>query len=218
MEEPTSAPPRDQTPYWDRVARAKTFSHEPDDDVLARFFPRDEPLLDLGCGYGRLTSRLAAAGYAAVGADRSCGMLARAREEHPRLRLVRLPDGPLPFASRRFGGVLLFSVLTCIPGAADQVALLDEVARILRPGGHLYVSDCLLQPDARNRERYDAGRERYGEEGLFDHEEGVTFSHLTTDRIARIDQRFERASYVERDVVTMNGNRVRAFQLVGTAR
>ena len=105
--------------------------------------------------------------------------------------------------------------MTCLPREDDQTALLDELKRVLRPGGLLYTSDLMMQSDARNRARYDEGRARYGEEGVFDHPEGVTFSHLTPNRIAHIDARFQRVAWVELDLETMNGNAARAFQHIG---
>lgn len=212
-------PPADQTAYWDRVAATKTFSHTCDPELLECWFPRDWGLLDLGCGYGRLAAELTAAGYPhVIGADRSAAMIERGRAEHPELELIALESGPLPFADGEFDGALLFSVLTCLPGQDDQAALLDELFRVVRPGGLLYTSDLMLQSDSRNRERYAEGRKRYEEEGVFDHAEGVTFSHLTPSRVAQIDARFERLAWVELDLVTMNRNAARAFQHVGRRR
>ena len=44
--------------YWSSVAREKRFSHPIDVSLLARHVARDARILDLGCGYGRLTSAL----------------------------------------------------------------------------------------------------------------------------------------------------------------
>lgn len=47
------------------------------------------PALDLACGTGRITSHLAALGFAATGMDISDDMLAVARERHPEARFTR---------------------------------------------------------------------------------------------------------------------------------
>jgi len=51
----------------------------------------------------------------------------------------------LPFRDHSFDGVLLFTVLTCMPMESEQRGLFAEVERILRPNGLVYISDLLLK-------------------------------------------------------------------------
>jgi len=60
----------------------------------------------------------------------------------------------VPFPDGFFDAVVLFTVLTCIPGDHDQRAVIDEVHRLTQLGGLLYTSDMWLQTDERNRQRY----------------------------------------------------------------
>src|SRR6185436_19312230 len=73
------------------------------------------PVLELGCGTGRVSLPIASAGVALVGIDRSAPMLAQARAQIRRsrgpklaaaLRLVRGDIRALPFARRHFSVVL----------------------------------------------------------------------------------------------------------------
>jgi SAM-dependent methyltransferase len=208
-------PPADQTAYWDRVAGEKDFTHPLDPDLLARF-ARGWRILDLGCGYGRLTAALVDAGYSgALGADLSAEMIRRGRAARPDLDLRVLAPGPLAFGDAAFDAALLFSVLTCLPRRGDLEALLAELARVVRPGGLLWASDLGLQDDDVHRARYAAGRARYGELGVFDHPEGVAFCHLSPERLALLERAFPRLEHREREVRTMNGRRVRAFSYLG---
>ncbi|WP_369054328.1 class I SAM-dependent DNA methyltransferase [Kineococcus terrestris] len=97
------------------------------------------PVLDAGCGTGRITRYLAERGCAVEGVDLSPGMVAEARRHHPGHRftvgtLTDLPHPPGGFA----GVVLWYSVIHTRP--EDHPRVFAEVARVLRPGGHVVVA------------------------------------------------------------------------------
>lgn len=97
------------------------------------------PVLDAGCGAGRMTRHLADLGCAVEGVDLSPGMVAAARRDHPGLRFGVGSLTDLPHPSSRFAGVVLwYSVIHTPP--AGHGALLAETARVLRPGGHVVVA------------------------------------------------------------------------------
>jgi SAM-dependent methyltransferase len=121
----------------------------------------------------------------------------------------------LPDAS--VDGVLLFSVLTCIPTDEGQRALLKEVHRVLNRGGLLYISDLALQTDERNLERYARDEQKYGIYGVFDLPEGVTVRHHDPKWIENLTSDFEMVALDDVDVVTMNGNPAKAFQWFGVS-
>ena len=201
--------------YWSRVAREKAFTHPLRTDWLSPLVSEDRAVLDLGCGYGRLTAELARGGWRrALGADTAAGMIERAREEHPSLDFRHLPVGPLPFEDASFGAVLLFAVLTCVPDNEDQESLIAECERILAPGGVLYVSDLLLQSDERNRARY-AKEESPERQGTFELPEGVRLRHFTRTRLESLFAAFDELRFEPFEVVTMNGHRADAFQYIG---
>jgi SAM-dependent methyltransferase len=89
-----------------------------------------ERILDLGCGDGQLTQRIAASGAAVVGVDASPEMLAAARA-----RGIEAHEGSaerLPFADRSFDAVFSNAALHWVRG---QDAMMVEVGRVLKPGG-----------------------------------------------------------------------------------
>lgn len=88
-------------------------------------------LLDLACGTGIVTRRLARPGLRPFGVDLADGML---RAAAPRLagRVVRADCRQLPFAGARFDVVASVWLLHLLADAAPIVA---EAARVLRPGG-----------------------------------------------------------------------------------
>jgi SAM-dependent methyltransferase len=90
-----------------------------------------DPVLDIGCGPGRIVAALAADGRIALGVDTSpAAIAAAARRGVPALR--RSVFDPLP-GERRWGTVLLLDGNVGIGG--DPVALLARAASLLRPGG-----------------------------------------------------------------------------------
>jgi ubiquinone/menaquinone biosynthesis C-methylase UbiE len=94
--------------------------------------------LDAACGTGRHAAYLASAGHEVVGVDSSAAMLemARARLPDAELRLASLED--LPFPTGRFDLAVSTLALTHLPRLDRAVA---ELARVVRPGGHLVLSD-----------------------------------------------------------------------------
>jgi len=97
-------------------------------------------ILDLGCGTGRHTLRLAAAGAIVTAVDFSEGMLARARDRAGALPIdFRTHDltQPLPFADASFDRIICGLVLDHIPGLKPLFA---EMRRVCRPTGFAVIS------------------------------------------------------------------------------
>jgi SAM-dependent methyltransferase len=100
-------------------------------------------VLDIGCGTGRHTLRLAQAGNRVTGIDLSPGMLAVAREKLSGLD-AELIEGdvlsaPLPGT---YDAVVTALVLEHI---AEPAAFFSRVADLLTPGGGFYLSE--IHPD-----------------------------------------------------------------------
>lgn len=108
------------------------------------------PVLEIGCGTGRVLSALLAAGVEAIGLDRSAPMLAQARRRcGPQARLitadlrelasVRLP-APCALA------LLPYSLVTYLPEEADWSALAHGLDTLLRPDARVVVDAFIPQP------------------------------------------------------------------------
>lgn len=206
----------DQSAYWSRAALNKTFSHPLHIDILEDHLDTDSSILDYGCGYGRTMKSLHELGYRnLIGVDNSQGMLDRGRSLYPYLNLSYNNQPSLPFENDQFDGILLFAVMTCIPLDLDQDALMSELFRILKPGGILYLSEVLLNQDPRNLLRYQQFESEYEHFGTFELEEGVVLRHFDLQRIVQLLSAFELTWEQRFEVVTMNGNRASAIQVIG---
>ena len=205
-----------QSSYWDRVAHEKRFSHPLRKDWLARYLNPQARILDYGCGYGRILTELSDAGYQNIlGMDFSESMLSRCRSEVAHSKLIRNDGRGLPVKAGSLDAVLLFAVLTCIPDGNEQRLLVTAVEHALRPGGIIYLSDLLVNDDARNRERYQRFAECYKCYGVFELPEGVAVRHHQKEWIEEITRSFQRLEYEPFKVTTMNGNVSAAFQYLG---
>ncbi len=91
-------------------------------------------VLDVGCGTGVAMDFLRDR-WSVAGADVSLGML---REAAPHLPRVLQPSGTLPFRDGAFDLAYAFCVYHHIP-EAERLRHLQEMARVVRPGGLVYV-------------------------------------------------------------------------------
>ena len=134
--------------------------------------PADGPVLELGCGTGRVTLPLARAGAAMVGIDRSEQMLARARTRIRRgklgehARLVRGDIRSLPFPDASFPLVLApYGILQSLLKEADLAKTLAAVTRVLEPGGTLGLELAADLPSWKEYRRRVSLRGRLGTTG-----------------------------------------------------
>ncbi len=121
------------------------------------------PILELGCGSGRLAVRLAAAGFATTGVDNDPAMLERARRSLAAediavpgsLELVEadLLDLRSPAAGTFRLAFIALNSLFLLGSRERQRSALATLARHLAPGG-LAVVD-VWQPDAEDLARFD---------------------------------------------------------------
>jgi SAM-dependent methyltransferase len=109
------------------------------DSLLRGCFPGRRgalEILDAGCGTGGNSAHLRRYGRV-TGIDFSAHALDFARER-PGLRLARASVETLPFADASFDLVLSNDVL-CHLGVASDATAVHEFARVLRPGGVLFL-------------------------------------------------------------------------------
>ncbi|GAA3571242.1 class I SAM-dependent methyltransferase [Microlunatus spumicola] len=145
-------------------------------DVLAAFYverltgaleasPRDRSVLDLfaalvtqaglgtevadvGCGTGRLEPYLAFVGLRPSGVDLSREMVRVARRDQPGFTFEVADLRHLPYADASLPGVVCWYSLMYLP-PDERPAALAELARVVRPGGHLVTAWKLGDDSAR---------------------------------------------------------------------
>jgi arsenite methyltransferase len=140
-------------------ASAESFAGVANHWTLGRVEP-GEVVLDLGCGAGTdllIAAQMAGPGGRAIGVDMTPSMLATARASAEAMGLgtVELHEGlieSLPVQDASVDVVISNGVIDLVP---DKDAVLDEVDRVLRPGGRLQIGDVVIHnevsEDARAR-------------------------------------------------------------------
>lgn len=119
-------------------------------DLLAMLRPGpDDLVLDIGCGAGLTSCKIAAEhGSRVVGIDISDIMVSKARERARRQRVeerveFRVADAfRLPFDDGSFDLALFESVLTPLPGC--KLDALRETIRVVRPGGLVGANETIF--------------------------------------------------------------------------
>jgi len=101
---------------------------------------------DIGCGNGRLTRVLAAAGARVTGVEPAAAQLARARDAAAVADedYVQAGAEALPFPNGTLDIAVFFNSLHHVPVELQGRAL-DEAARALKPGGVLYVVEPIAE-------------------------------------------------------------------------
>lgn len=121
------------TQTWDPLAygRNGAFVHELAGGVLEWLNPQaGERILDIGCGDGQLTARVAAAGSIVTGVDASPAMAAAARSRG--IKADEASAEQLPYPDAAFDAVFSNAALHWV---RDHDAMMSQVHRVLKPGG-----------------------------------------------------------------------------------
>ena len=123
---------------WDAQSYTDGFSfvHRFGEDVLSLLdAPEGSFVVDLGCGNGALTQKLAQRGYRVLGVDASPEMLAKARSLHPELAFMQ-GDATALTLGEPADAIFSNAVFHWID-ADKQPQLAANLASALRPGGQL---------------------------------------------------------------------------------
>jgi arsenite methyltransferase len=148
-------------PELERVPEAtvESFAGVANHWTLGRVEP-GSVVLDLGCGAGTdllIAAQMTGPAGRVIGVDMTATMLDRARASAAEMGLgnVELHESlieALPFDDASVDVVISNGVIDLVP---DKDAVLDEIDRVLRPGGRLQVADVVIHhevsEDARTR-------------------------------------------------------------------
>lgn len=127
-------------------------------ESFSRSLPDPARVLDAGCGHGTPTLRRIGLDSRAVGLDFSREQLHIARETDFATALVHADMTDLPFQTSTFDAVTAFDSLIHVP-LSDRQTVLEEFARVLRPGGRVLLSEASAEGERTTKNWLDSNGE-----------------------------------------------------------
>lgn len=209
-------PIQDQVKYWDELADEKEFPTPFFLEAIKKHVKKEMNILDVGCGYGRILNELHNNGFKNLkGVDFSEAMLERGMRLYPYLKFVKNNGEKLPFTDNEFDVVLLIGVLTSNVTDIEQEILINEISRVLKKNGIIYISDFLLNYDTRNLKRYAKYEDKYGIYGVFELPEGLVLRHHTIEDVLKLTKNYKKLLLEKTVFKTMNSHVSNGFYYIG---
>lgn len=214
---------------WDKFIVTKIPSSVKLDPIIYEYIKKDHLILDIGCGFGKVSLQLAFQGFYVEGIDiNETGILA-AQESARKLNLddkahFRVGDATdLPYMEDKFDVVIMHGLLTIIVDKSDRNKIIQEAYRVLKPEGHLYIVDFgqTWHSDI-YRERYLKDFPLTKEEGSFlaynkDTGEIEYIAHHYTEKeliFLLVNNRFKIDYFETKEFISRSGNKVNGFVII----
>ncbi len=173
--------------------------------------PPQAPLLDIGCGYGRLLFHLHSLGFRNLfGVDFVFSPLKK-------INFARVVQGraeSLPFKNQSFASAFLVGVLSSILEDRLRERVFQEASRVLFKKGRLFLSAFGI--NRFYKEKYEKGLREFGKYGVFRSSHGGVFRHASEEELKQllIKANFKILKMERRPFTTMHGNRAEGFTVL----
>lgn len=135
--------------YWETVPVKKIPSSLELYPVVHRYLQEGYKILDIGCGFGKISLELASRGYAVTGIDINSEAIGFSKIAATKLEHGQKIEGRadfnvgnaayLPFRDSSFDFAVMQAFLTTVPDPEVRIRIIREAFRILKPGAYLYL-------------------------------------------------------------------------------
>jgi ubiquinone/menaquinone biosynthesis C-methylase UbiE len=149
---------------YDKIAKEyadKTANSGSPEDIakFMEYLPKMPRILDVGCSAGRDCRSFRDLGAMVVGVDLSIGLIAIAREKYPTIEFIQADARRLPLPNADFDGIWAHGLIHEM-NPSDMLAAIQEMKRVLKPGGILYIRTKMGEGIKKSRDIMSSGEER----------------------------------------------------------
>ncbi|AKB19660.1 MULTISPECIES: class I SAM-dependent methyltransferase [unclassified Methanosarcina] len=137
--------------YWETVPGRKIPSSLELYPVIHSYLQKSHKILDIGCGFGKISLELASLGYSVMGIDINTEVVKLSEAAAKSLELDRKTEGraefkvgnasALPFRESSFNFAIMQAFLTSVPDPQERVRIIQEAFRVLKPESYLYLAE-----------------------------------------------------------------------------
>jgi 2-polyprenyl-3-methyl-5-hydroxy-6-metoxy-1,4-benzoquinol methylase len=181
-------------------------------DQLANYLLPSKVVLDVGCGYGRISGLIKSKGCLVFGIDINPDAIQLAQND-PELAGIEysVQDATTTnFQNEFFDVIVEQAVLACMD-RKSRIDMLAEMHRILKPEGIISVSEFGIKPGDDNRYKNDfLMTNEFGTVVVWDDhgQERFRSHNFTAEELSKLlaDAGFKIISYENRDFLTVNGH------------
>ena len=149
---------------YDKIAREyaeKTAKSGSPNDIqkFLGYLPKLPKILDIGCSAGRDCETFRDLGSSIIGVDLSAALVNLAREKHPEIEFIHADARQLPLPDADFDGVWAHGLIHEM-NHSDMVVAIQEMKRVLKPGGILYIRTKMGEGTEKSKDMMSSGEER----------------------------------------------------------
>lgn len=208
--------------FWEKMKKEKIPSSLEFDDSVLHLLLDGSKILDLGCGNGSLCKNLAEKGFETYGIDCSVEAIDNAKESDKKTQYLVTDASELPFQNNFFDFVIIKAVFTVIPDSDTRNKVMNEVYRVTKKGGLVYIADfAQTWWNSLYYQRYEENfpiTGEYGVFGVFDEQGEIEYiaKHFSPKEIVDLYSRVDiiTLSFDTTKVQTRSGNMVDGYKIL----
>jgi ubiquinone/menaquinone biosynthesis C-methylase UbiE len=135
--------------YWKKISGKNIPSSLELYPVIYNYLREGFKILDIGCGFGKISLELASRGYSVTGIDLNAEAVRLSETASKDLAANMKTAGKaefmvgnasaLPFRGSSFDFIVMQAFLTSVTDPQERVRMILEAFRVLKPGGYLYL-------------------------------------------------------------------------------
>jgi ubiquinone/menaquinone biosynthesis C-methylase UbiE len=219
--------------YWETVPGKNIPSSLELYPIIYNYLQDGDNVLDIGCGFGKISLELASLRYLVTGIDINPEAVKLSKAAANSLELDRKIEGRaefqvgnasfLPFHRSSFNFAVMQAFLTSVPDPQERARIIQEAFRVLKPEGYLYLVEFSQNWHLKlYRKRYLQDFPVTKEEGSFfalnpETGEAEFIAHHFSEKelvFLLVDCGFEIDYFRVEELKTRTGNKINGFVIV----